>query len=48
MTKRVSLSLDKEQIKILESFIKNFDNKNSKKVKNILFTYLSEKGYIDG
>ncbi len=45
MTKRVSISLDKEQIKLLEQ-IKGFGKKDAEKVKNILLAYLSEKGYL--
>ena len=45
MAKRIGLSLDKEQIKLLES-VKGFGTKDAEKVKNILFAYLSEKGYL--
>ena len=44
-TKRVSISLDEEQIKLLE-FVKGFGTKDAEKVKNILMSYLSEKGYL--
>jgi len=47
MTKRVSISLDKEQVKLLE-FVKGFGSKDAEKVKNILMAYLSEKGYLEG
>lgn len=45
MTKRVSISLDKEQLALLAS-IKGFGTKEAEKVKNLLLAYLSEKGYI--
>ena len=43
--KRVSISLDEEQVKLLE-FVKGFGTKDAEKVKNILMSYLSEKGYL--
>ncbi|MBR9700234.1 hypothetical protein GOV09_07300 [Candidatus Woesearchaeota archaeon] len=46
MTKRVSISLDPEQIKLLHS-VKGFGNKEAEIVKNILISYLSEKGYLE-
>ena len=46
MTKRVSISLDEEQIELLK-FVKGFGSKEAEKVKNILMAYLSEKGYLD-
>lgn len=46
MTKRVSISLDEEQIELLR-FVKGFGSKDAEKVKNILIAYLSEKGYLD-
>jgi len=46
MVKRVSLSLDEEQIKLLHS-IKGYGTKEAEIVKNILLAYLSEKGYLD-
>lgn len=46
MVKRVSISLDAEQVKLLEN-IKAFGTKDAEKVKNILMAYLSEKGYLD-
>lgn len=45
MVKRVSISLDKEQVKLLTS-IKGFGTKDAEKVKNLLLAYLSEKGYL--
>ena len=45
MAKRVSISLDKEQIKLLK-IVKGFGKKDAEKVKNILIAYLSEKGYL--
>jgi len=45
MVKRVSISLDKEQLKLLYS-VKGFGNKEAEKVKNIMLAYLSEKGYL--
>jgi hypothetical protein len=41
----VSISLDEEQIKLLE-FVKGFGTKEAEKVKNIMMSYLSEKGYL--
>jgi len=43
--KRVSISLDEEQVKLLD-FVKGFGTKDAEKVKNILMSYLSEKGYL--
>lgn len=45
MAKRVSISLDEEQSKLLE-IVKGFGTKDAEKVKNILMAYLSEKGYL--
>ena len=45
MAKRVSISLDKEQIQLLYS-VKGFGKKEAEKVKNIFIAYLSEKGYL--
>jgi hypothetical protein len=45
MTKRVAISLDMEQIKLLHA-IKGFGKKEAEKVKNIMMAYLSEKGYL--
>lgn len=46
MAKRIGISLDEEQLKILNS-VKGYGKKDAEKVKNILLAYLSEKGYID-
>jgi hypothetical protein len=46
MTKRVSISLDEEQIELLNS-LKGFGTKEAEKVKNIMLAYLSEKGYLN-
>jgi len=46
MAKRVSISLDHEQIKLLNS-LKGFGTKDAEKVKNILLAYLSEKGFME-
>lgn len=46
MAKRVSISLDNEQVELLGS-LKGYGKKDAEKVKNILLTYLSEKGYLD-
>jgi len=46
MAKRIGISLDKEQIKVLNS-IKGFGKKDAEKVKNVLLAYLSEKGYLE-
>lgn len=43
--KRVSIQLDDEQIKVLNS-IKGFGSKDAEKIKAILMIYLSEKGYV--
>jgi len=45
MGKRVSISLDEEQIELLHQ-VKGFGTKEAEKVKNILMAYLSEKGYL--
>jgi metal-responsive CopG/Arc/MetJ family transcriptional regulator len=45
MVKRVSISLDKEQLKLLDS-VMGFGTKEAEKVKNIMIAYLSEKGYL--
>ena len=47
MVKRVSISLDEDQIHLLDS-IKGYGMKEAEKVKNILMAYLSEKGYLTG
>jgi hypothetical protein len=44
--KRVSIVLDDEQLKILNS-LKGLGMKEAEKVKNILIVYLSEKGYFN-
>lgn len=46
MAKRIAISLDKEQIRLLNS-IEGFGTKEAEKVKNIMLAYLSEKGYLD-
>ncbi len=46
MAKRVSISIDKEQVKLLEQ-LKGMGSKDAEKVKNILLAYLSEKGYLE-
>ncbi len=46
MTNRVSISLDEEQIKLLDS-VRGFGRKEAEKVKNLMIAYLSEKGYIN-
>ena len=45
MTKRVSISIDKEQEELLKR-VKGFGKKDAEKVKNILIAYLSEKGFM--
>ncbi len=45
MAKRISISLDKEQVNLLDR-IKGFGTKDAEKVKNLLLAYLSEKGYL--
>lgn len=46
MANRISISLDKEQVKIVDS-IKGFGVKRAEKVKSLLLSYLSEKGYLE-
>lgn len=46
MTRRIALSLDKEQTELIRS-VKGFGSKDAEIVKNILLAYLSEKGYVD-
>ena len=46
MTKRVSISLDDEQVGLLSS-VRGFGTKEAEKVKNLLLAYLSEKGYMN-
>ena len=43
--KRVSITLDEEQLKILDT-VRGFGNKDAEKVKAILISFLSEKGYL--
>ena len=45
MAKRVNISLDEEQLKLLHS-IKGFGKKDAEIAKNIMLAYLSEKGYL--
>ena len=45
MSKRVSISLDTEQAKILSNLY-GLGTKDAEKVKNILIAYLSEKGFL--
>ena len=45
MTKRISISLDSEQVKIL-NYLKGYGTKEAEKVKNVLMAYLSEKGFL--
>ena len=46
MSRRISISLDEEQVRLLK-FIKGFGKKDAEKVRNILLAYLSEKGYLE-
>ena len=46
MTKRVAISLDKEQVELLRQ-LKGFGTMDAEKVKNILLLYLSEKGFLE-
>ena len=46
MAKRVAISLDAEQAKVLKN-LKGLGTKEAEKVKNILLAYLSEKGYFN-
>jgi hypothetical protein len=45
MVKRIMLTLDDEQYKIIQS-IKGFGTKDAEIAKNIIIAYLSEKSYI--
>jgi len=45
MVKRVAISLDEEQVSLLNS-VEGLGKKEAEKVKNILMAYLSEKRYI--
>ena len=45
MTKRVMVTLDDEQYEILNG-IKGLGTKDAEKVRNILITYFSEKGFV--
>ena len=46
MTKRVSISLDKEQVVLLRK-IRGLGKKDAEIVKNIFLIYLYENGYLD-
>lgn len=46
MVKRIAISVDGDQSKLLDSVI-GFGTKDAEKVKNILMAYLSEKGYVE-
>jgi hypothetical protein len=46
MAKRVSISLDADQSKVLKS-LKGLGTKDAEKIKNIFLAYLSEKGYFN-
>jgi len=46
MAKRISISIDEEQLAILKS-IKGYGKKDAEIVKSIMLAFLSEKGYID-
>ncbi len=45
MAKRVSISLDKEQVRLLRS-IKGLGKKDAEIVRNIFLIYLHEYGYL--
>lgn len=45
MTKRIMVTLDNEQYKILQN-LKGFGKKDAEKLRNILIAYLSEKSYL--
>ena len=45
MVKRISISLDEEQIRLLHS-VRGFGTKEAEKVKALMLAYLSEKGYL--
>jgi len=46
MAKRVSISLDDKQVRILRN-IDGFGDKDAEIVKAILISFLSEKGYLE-
>lgn len=46
MAKRVSISLDQDQVKLLHS-IKGFGTKEAEIVKAVFLSYLAEKGFIN-
>ena len=46
MVKRVSISLDEEQVRLLHS-VRGFGTKEAEKVKNLMLAYLSDKGYLE-
>jgi len=46
MAKRISISLDPEQVRVLSS-LKGLGTKDAEKIKSIFLAYLSEKGYFD-
>ena len=46
MAKRISISLDQDQTRLLNN-IKGFGKKDAEKVKNLMFAYLIEKGYME-
>jgi hypothetical protein len=45
MVKRISISLDEEQLGLLRK-MRAFGTKDAEKVKNMWLAYLSEKGYL--
>ena len=46
MAKRIALSLDEEQVKLLRS-VSGMGKKDAEIAKSILLAYLSEKGYVE-
>jgi len=45
MVKRIMVTLDDEQYKILKS-MKGFGSKDAEKLRNIFIAYISEKSYL--
>jgi hypothetical protein len=45
MVKRIMVTLDDEQYKILQS-LKGFGTKDAEKIRSIVVSYLSEKSYL--
>jgi len=46
LAKRISISIDEQQLAILKS-LKGYGKKEAEIVKNIMMSFLSERGYIE-